>query len=65
MTKLDSIDRKILHVLQRDAAVQVSDLADFSNLLDNKVVDQRSYTPYDRTYPEQPLFWRVQAIDGS
>ncbi|MBB3291714.1 DNA-binding Lrp family transcriptional regulator [Mitsuaria sp. BK045] len=27
MTKLDSIDRKILHVLQRDAAVQVSDLA--------------------------------------
>ncbi len=27
MAKLDSIDRKILHVLQRDASVQVSDLA--------------------------------------
>ena len=27
MTKLDSIDRKILQVLQQDASVQVSDLA--------------------------------------
>ena len=27
MTKLDSIDRKILDVLQRDASVQVSELA--------------------------------------
>ncbi|OWQ47750.1 ArsR family transcriptional regulator [Roseateles noduli] len=27
MTKLDSIDRKILDILQRDASVQVSDLA--------------------------------------
>ena len=49
----------------RQYRIQVSSTADFSVLLDNKVVDQTTYTPYDRTYPEQPLYWRVQAIDGT
>lgn len=49
----------------RQYRIQVSTVPDFSSLLDSKVVDQRTYTPWDRTYPEQQLFWRVQAIDGS
>jgi hypothetical protein len=49
----------------RQYRIQVSATADFSSLLDNKVVDQTTYTPYGLTYPEQPLYWRVQAIDGT
>lgn len=45
--------------------IQVDDNADFSSPLDSAVVDQTTYTPYGLTYPEQPLYWRVQAIDGS
>jgi hypothetical protein len=45
--------------------IQVDDNADFSSPLDTAVVDQTTYTPYALTYPEQPLYWRVQAIDGS
>ena len=32
--------------------------------IDDKIVDQATYTAYDRTYPEGTLYWRVQAIDG-
>ena len=28
------------------------------------VVDQTTYTAYAMTYPEGPLYWRVQAVDG-
>jgi len=49
----------------RQYRIQVSGTADFTSLLDDKVVDQTTYTPYDRTYPEQQLYWRVQAVDGS
>jgi hypothetical protein len=45
--------------------IQVSAVADFASVLDDKTVDQASFTPYDRTYPEGTLYWRVQAIDGS
>jgi large repetitive protein len=45
--------------------IQVDDNADFSSPLDTAVVDQTTYTPYSLTYPEQPLYWRVQAIDGT
>ena len=45
--------------------IQVSQTADFSSIIDDATVDQTTYTPYDKTYPEQPLWWRVQAIDGS
>lgn len=49
----------------RQYRIQVSSTADFSNILDDRTVDQTTYTPYDRTYPEQPLYWRVRAMDGS
>ena len=49
----------------RQYRIQVSTVADFATLLDDKTVDQTTYTPYDRTYPEGTLYWRVQAIDGS
>ena len=49
----------------RQYRIQVSTVNDFATLLDDKTVDQTSYTPYDKTYPEGTLYWRVQAIDGS
>lgn len=46
--------------------VQVSTTPDFSNIIDTSpTVDQTTFTPYYRTYPEGDLFWRVQAFDGS
>ena len=33
-------------------------------LLDDQVVDQTTYTAWDRLYPEGTLYWRVQAIDS-
>ena len=45
--------------------IQVSAVADFATLLDDKIVDETFFTEYDRTYPEGPLYWRVAAIDGS
>lgn len=45
--------------------VQVSTVADFATVLDQQDVDQTTYTPWDKTYPEGPLYWRVAAIDGS
>lgn len=45
--------------------IQVSTVADFASLLDTQTVDQTTYTPFDGTYPEGTLYWRVQAIDGS
>jgi putative cell wall-binding protein len=49
----------------RDYRIEVSTVRDFATVLDRQVVDQTTYTPFDRTYPEGPLYWRVQAIDGS
>jgi Big-like domain-containing protein len=45
--------------------VQVSAAADFATLLDDRFVDQTKFTSFDKTYPEGPIYWRVQAIDGS
>ena len=44
---------------------QVDDDPNFQSPLDEVSVDQTTYTPYGATYPEGPLYWRVQAIDGS
>ena len=49
----------------RSYRIQVSLAADFSSIFDTIVVDQPTYTPVGKTYPEGPLYWRVQAIDGS
>ena len=45
--------------------VEVSTKADFSTKVDSQDVEQTTYTPWERTYPEGPLYWRVWAIDGS
>jgi hypothetical protein len=45
--------------------IQVSTTSDFATLIDNRLVNTPFYTPFDRTYPEGPIYWRVQAIDGS
>ena len=45
--------------------VQVDDDPNFQSPLDTAVVDQTTYTAYGNTYPEGPLYWRVQAIDGT
>ena len=49
----------------RQYRVQVSTTPDFNVLIDDKSVDQTTFTPFDRTYPNQTLYWRVQATDGS
>ncbi|HEU5151843.1 MAG TPA: DUF4214 domain-containing protein [Iamia sp.] len=51
----------------RHYRIQVATDAGFSEAtrIDEALVDQTTYTPHDRTYPEGPLYWRVQAVDGS
>lgn len=45
--------------------IQVDTEPNFQSPLDTAVVDQTTYTAYAMTYPEGPLYWRVQAVDGS
>jgi large repetitive protein len=46
--------------------VQVSTDPNFqTGFLDDEEVDQTSFTSFTNTYPEGPIYWRVQAIDGS
>jgi hypothetical protein len=45
--------------------IQVSTAADFATVLDDRYFDATSYTPTSTTYPECPLYWRVQAMDNS
>ncbi len=45
--------------------IKVSNVGDFASVLDDQVVNTPFYTPHGKTYPEGPIFWRVQAIDGS
>lgn len=45
--------------------IQVSTEPDFSPLLDTALVDQTTYTPHGKTYPNGPIYWRVQARDNS
>lgn len=45
--------------------IQVDDEPSFAQpVLDDRVVDQATYTAGDRLYPEGTLYWRVQAIDA-
>ena len=49
----------------RTYRIQVDNEPSFADpLLDEKVVDQATYTAGDRLYPEGTLYWRVQAIDA-
>jgi hypothetical protein len=45
--------------------IQVSTAKDFASILDDKTVDQTTYTSAAMTYPEGSLYWRVEALDGS
>ncbi|HEX4472917.1 MAG TPA: Ig-like domain repeat protein [Nocardioides sp.] len=45
--------------------VQISTVPDFSSTLENTLVDQTTYTSFTTTYPEGPLYWRVQVVDDS
>jgi hypothetical protein len=45
--------------------IQVSTSDTFATLLDDKRIDQTYFTPFDRTYPDGVLYWRVRPIDGS
>jgi hypothetical protein len=45
--------------------IQISTAHDFSSILDSATVDTPSYTAEDETYPDGPIYWRVQAIDAS
>ncbi len=47
--------------------IQVATAADFTqpSIIDDQTVNATSYTSSTKTYPEGPLYWRVQAIDNS
>lgn len=45
--------------------IQVSTSPSFASLVDNQLVDQTTYTAFDRTYPEGTYYWRVQAVDAA
>ncbi|GAA5137237.1 hypothetical protein GCM10023339_77280 [Alloalcanivorax gelatiniphagus] len=48
----------------RGYRIQVDNEPSFqAPLLDDQVVDQTTYTAWDRLYPEGTLYWRVQAVD--
>jgi hypothetical protein len=51
----------------REYQVQVSTDTTFSasTILDDKLVDQHSFTSFDTTYPEGNIYWRVRAIDSN
>ncbi len=49
----------------RHYRIQVSTDSGFSSIFDEALVDQTTYTPHSKTYPEGPLYWRVQAVDGT
>jgi hypothetical protein len=45
--------------------LQVSTSPSFATFVDNQLVDQTTYTAWDKTYPEGTYHWRVQAVDAS
>ena len=54
-----------VHQEAKTYKIEVSLAADFSTIFDTATVDQTTYTPFSKTYPEGPLYWRVQTIDDS
>ncbi|MFW5469224.1 hypothetical protein ACOCJ4_04175 [Knoellia sp. CPCC 206435] len=45
--------------------IQVSTSPSFATMTDTQLVDQTTYTAFDRTYPEGTYYWRVQAVDAA
>jgi hypothetical protein len=59
----DAVDNDDIEA--RHYRIQVATDPGFSAIFDEALVDQTTYTPYAKTYPEGPLYWRVQAVDGT
>jgi hypothetical protein len=49
----------------RSYHIEVSTSRSFTSVIDSAIVDQTTYTAFDKMYPEGQLYWRVKAIDGS
>ena len=49
----------------RSYVVQTATDAGFNELIETVEVDQTTFTSFDTTYPEGPVYWRVRAVDGS
>ncbi len=62
---LSAAEGKVSEQEAKSYKVQVSTAGDFSTTLDSVEVDQATYTAALKTYPEGPIYWRVQAVDGS
>ncbi len=47
--------------------IQVGTAPNFQSgtVIETKIVDQTTFTSFATTYPEGPIYWRVQAIDGT
>jgi hypothetical protein len=45
--------------------LQVGTSPAFSTVIDDVTVDQRTYTAFNKTYPEGDLYWRIQPVDGA
>ena len=43
--------------------IQVARDLQFTQIIDDTTVDQTTFTSFDTTYPDGPIYWRVQAID--
>lgn len=48
----------------RSYLVEVATDPGFQEVFDRAEVDQTTYTAFDKTYPEGPLWWRVRAVDA-
>jgi hypothetical protein len=45
--------------------LQVGTSPAFTTVIDDVTVDQRTYTAFNKTYPEGDLYWRIQPVDGA
>lgn len=45
--------------------VQTASDPNFQNVIETAEIDQTTFTSFSTTYPEGPVYWRVQAVDGS
>ncbi len=60
----DISTRVALEAKQYQITVATSSDFNAGSIQDNAVVtDATQYTPYAKTYPEGPLYWKVQAVD--
>ncbi len=49
----------------RSYIVQTATDLSFNDVIETAQVDQTTFTSFDTTYPEGPVYWRVRPVDGS